>query len=83
MPESKYFTMERVPTKKKRKTSVWLCTNHDGTLLGRVTWYAPWRRYVFDVVEEGLIFDTQCLRDIADFIDAQMARRQTGEEGEG
>lgn len=52
--------------------------------LGRVSWFPAWRRYCFfsasgQVQPWHLVFDAECLRDIATFCDvetaAQKARR--------
>ena len=45
--------------------------------LGMVAWYSPWRRYAFGPVD-GIapVFDSNCLKEIAAFIDAEMAKRK-------
>ena len=45
-----------------------ILNKRSGISLGTVAWYAKWKRYVFEA-EEGCIFDAQCHRDIADFLD--------------
>ena len=41
--------------------------------LGRVQWYAPWRRYWF-VPLEGTGFDAACLKEIFEFCTSQTLR---------
>ncbi len=35
--------------------------------LGSVYWYEQWKQFVVEPLE-GCVFNTQCLRDIADFL---------------
>jgi len=48
-----------------------------GDLLGDISWYAPWQRYVFEGFET-CVFDAECLRDIAAFCDAETTFRRSG-----
>ena len=41
-----------------------------GNFLGGVKWWGGWRRYCF-FPEQATIFEKDCLRDIADFCEAQ------------
>jgi hypothetical protein len=43
--------------------------------LGDVSWYAPWRRYVFFPGAETL-FDAACLKEVTAFIDRLMKYRK-------
>ena len=36
--------------------------------IGILSWYNPWKRYVFSSMPE-CVFDAQCLRDVLDFIE--------------
>ena len=40
----------------------------NGVTLGKVKWYAPWRRYTFHPAS-ATIFDRSCLLEIIAFID--------------
>ena len=46
-----------------------------GVLLGRVQWWGRWRKYAFFPLG-GTLYEPTCLRDIAAFIEAQMAERK-------
>ncbi len=51
----------------KRVTKVWSCQSKAGSILGFVRWWAHWRRYCF-FPERDMLFDANCLWDIADFV---------------
>ena len=69
MPKWVQFTDERPSP--SGKTKGWHVRTKDGrTLLGYVFWHAPWRKYVFAPAADT-IFEQDCLRDIADFVQFQ------------
>lgn len=55
---------------------IWDCVNtRHGDKLGTVSWYQPWRQFVFEpantyLADALLVFSAGCLRDIQDFIEA-------------
>lgn len=50
------------------KPVVWLCLNNrDGSILGAIEYYRPWKQHVIDF-REDCVFNSQCLVDIADFL---------------
>lgn len=54
-----------------RKTKNWLVAEKNGgSRLGFIQWYSPWRQYAF-FPETGTLYERQCLRDIATFLDEQ------------
>lgn len=54
------------------KTKVWEVRSvHNGSMLGWVKWYAPWRKYTYVTEAEGVVFDHQCLREVANFCELQ------------
>lgn len=63
----------------KPKTKVWeVASSYDGSVLGQVSWYGPWRMYCFFPAPTGphevggqLVFSDDCLSDLAEFIKAQ------------
>lgn len=61
----------------KRKTEIYLVYSVDGQDLGQVAWFASWRRYCFYPTMYTL-FDTNCLKEIAVFIDGLMEERKHG-----
>lgn len=52
---------------------VWSLSN--GMVLGMIRWFGRWRGYVFEP-DHGTVFNQECLRDIALFIDEQMKARR-------
>ena len=52
-----------------------------GSRLGKIEWYAPWRRYVF-VPKEATVWSSDCLMEVAQFMVTLFARRQS-ERGSG
>lgn len=50
------------------KVAYWRCVNNkDKSRLGIVSFYIPWRQWVFEG-RECSVFDTSCLADIIDFM---------------
>lgn len=41
--------------------------NRSNNIIGGVSYYTSWKRYVFEGVE-GCVFDTSCLQDICHFM---------------
>lgn len=65
------LTFDPLMVPPSRKTRQWSVSCR-GALLGRVSWYAQWRRYCFwPNVSTNILFDPSCLREIADFCEAQ------------
>jgi len=57
------------------KTQRWLVTSTGGAHLGTVSWYSQWRRYAFQPIA-GTVFDANCLREIADFLQVETEAQQ-------
>ncbi len=56
-------------------TQIWQVeSTHTGIDLGKISWYAPWRRYAF--FPGPNLFDAVCLHEIAKFLQDQMASRK-------
>jgi hypothetical protein len=68
MPKWVQFTDERPSP--SGKTKGWHVRTTGGVLLGYIFWRAPWRKYVFAPAADT-IYEEDCLRDIADFIDTK------------
>jgi hypothetical protein len=63
-----------VSISKVGKTARWeIYASDNQSLLGQVKWYSGWRRYCFfpHMGIHDLIFEQDCLREIADFIEVQ------------
>lgn len=73
-----YLDFVSVAVPPDRKTKVWeVRSNKDGSILGRVDWHGPWRRYVFRPAP-GTLFDQACLNCITIFIGNEMMSRFLG-----
>lgn len=57
------------------KTRIVQVKDRPGGLLGSISWHAPWRRYCFES-RSGIVFDANCLRDIAEHLDAYTAEQK-------
>ncbi len=60
-----------------RRTMSWDVSNRRfGVSLGNVSWFARWKCFCFFPEREGMAFDAQCLRDIAQFCDDETTKRR-------
>ena len=48
-----------------------------GSILGRLLWYGPWRQYVFEP-QPDTVWNKDCLREVAEYLDNLMAARRQG-----
>lgn len=70
-----YIRFDEVPDIGK-KTRCWIVRALQGlALLGQVSWYSPWRCYVFHPMQ-GTLFERKCLRDIATFCEERTAEQR-------
>jgi len=60
----------------------WYCyNNRNDDSLGCVTFYPIWKQWVIDF-RPDMVFNNQCLRDIADFLD-QLNKKPTKHKAKG
>ena len=43
-------------------------TNRGNAQIGIISWYKPWKEYVFSS-KEDCVFNNSCMRDVLDFIE--------------
>jgi hypothetical protein len=68
---SKWIEFVNLGVIQGHKTANWRVITKDGrSLLGEVKWFGRWRCYSF-FPQPDCVFEKQCLRDIAEFCDAQ------------
>lgn len=60
--------IEDVPAEKTNRWDV--VTRPSGAMIGRVSWYGPWRKYCFFPRLET-VHEQVCLREIADFCERE------------
>jgi len=64
-----YKHIHFVKVGEKPRTSAWeIRNNKTGSVIGEISWYATWRQYC-TMPKGGTVFNNQCLRDIAGFLD--------------
>lgn len=58
------------------KTSIYVVANSvTATILGYISWWGAWRKYVFKPNEE-MVFDSNCLNEIESFLDEATAKQK-------
>jgi hypothetical protein len=63
------------PRKPGQLTSVWAVASKAGVSLGAVSWFSPWRRYVFRPTC-GTVLEASSLREVADFVERETSARK-------
>lgn len=62
----------------KAKTDTWEVWNLDQAIhLGQIRWHPPWRKYCFFPAGE-CVFEQDCLRHIAEFIESETVKHRKG-----
>lgn len=75
---SRWIRFAEDGTSRSGKTRRWGVLSKDGdSILGQIEWYAPWRRYCFSPQSGNLVFEQDCLRDIAAFIETETRNHKT------
>lgn len=55
---------------KKEFANKWYVLNRkDESILGEITYYQPWKKWVFAATNNDIIFDAVCLKDIVEFME--------------
>ena len=70
-----YLTFENAGTSPSGKTERVTVLTIGRHTLGRISWWAKWRRYAL-VPEDGTVWDAACLREVAAELDRMMAKRK-------
>lgn len=70
-----YIKFEEGPSSKSGLTKTWYIIGSAEHKIGKIYWYAAWRKYVFDAW--NAVFDWECLREIADFIEKETEAQRT------
>ena len=67
----KFIVIEHKP-----KTDVYaVISRSDGSTLGRISWWAQWRQYVFEPIMKT-VWSRGCMQQINDFIEKLMEARK-------
>ena len=67
--------------KEGKKTNVWeIVTKNGAETLGLIKWFPSWRKYAL-FPYKNTVYENDCLKDIAEFIEQQMKlRKQKGKK---
>ena len=75
----KWIAVRDLGIKKGQKTHIWqvITTDENQFILGTVKWFGRWRKYCFfPALIDALVFEEDCLRDIANFLVEQTAEHR-------
>lgn len=73
---AKWIRFDPIPVPPDRKTQRWhVVAKQRGDDLGVIEWDTGWRRYVF-APYEGSVYEQDCLRDIASFIEDETRKHK-------
>ncbi len=79
MLKTKYKYIHFVKIKNK-ETPYFIFSNRSFFYLGAVQYYRPWKCYVVEF-ESDRVFNNDCLRDIADFLDQMNEKLKENKNG--
>jgi hypothetical protein len=72
----KWIVIEQIES--PAKTKRWkVATTYDATILGRIAFYPRWRKYAF-YPETNTLYEQDCLRDIAEFLETETKAWRAG-----
>lgn len=72
MKKYKFITIKCVKEEYFEKHPVYRIFNNKSDLqIGILSWYSPWKQYVFSSQEE-CVFNNSCLHDVLDFLEKQI-----------
>ncbi len=74
MKESRYIEFDKIGD--TGKTEIWnILSKSSEFILGRISWYGPWRQYCF-FPSPNSVFNNTCMAEIIEFIKELMAKRR-------
>ena len=72
---SGYIKFELLPKPRSYRTQVWVIrSTGSGAMLGEVRWRSNWRQYAL-YPAPNTVFEEDCLREIADFVEIETRNR--------
>lgn len=80
MKKYEFVTIENIYAGRKREKFedhlvYRIYNNKSRTQIGLLSWYKPWKQYVFSSQPEH-VFDNFCLRDVIDFIENEIPKEK-------
>ena len=73
---TEHLVFVKYKQKSKKTFQINIENKNDFEILGEIKWYSGWRRYVFIPVNNDVVFDSSCLKDITKYIDDLMEARK-------
>ncbi len=46
-----------------------IVNNKISDVIGYITYYPPWKQFVFNQAHEGVVFNNECLKNIVDYME--------------
>lgn len=79
--EKSFLEFVKQERKKDARTDTYLIYSKMSVshVLGKISWYGPWRRYIFESMP-NCIFDAACLQEITSFIENLMLERKLAKQ---
>ena len=69
-----FFNVNRLCTSPSGKTEIFEVISVNNTKLGRISWWAAWRKYCF-MPSENIVFDNKCLSAICNVLNMLNERK--------
>lgn len=76
LAQTKYLTFIDATPANRKTAVVWVQSVSHGNILGEIKWYGAWRQYTF-WPRANTIWNTQCLAEVNERIEALMAARRS------
>lgn len=74
---AKWIEFRETLTPLSNKTKRWeVISLRDGAILGRISWWNAWRKYVFSP-SYPTVWEEDCLHDVAEFIESHTKEYKT------
>lgn len=73
--QGKWIYINFLSKSKSGKTNIYQVMADTGYYLGDIKWKASWRKYAF-FPESDTLYEQDCLRDIAKFLEEQKTRKK-------
>lgn len=80
-PVASFIKFELVGPSKSGLTNIWRVVNtNTGEEIGQVYWHGAWRKYVYFTPLDS-IYDWECMRLLADFIEEKTMEHRNAKKG--
>ena len=69
MTTYKFIHFEKRQDPETKKDFYAICNKKSGDVLGFLSYYNPWKQWVFYQAVQDVVFSASCLKDIIDFME--------------